>query len=530
MDQRSRETERRPRAPLLYPFALAIFPTLSLAVSNRGENIRPGDLVLPVAICLWVALVTWLIAGRITSSSHRRALITLAVIGWFGYYGILVRALAAFGPTSILAQNRFALPVSLALMLLACRTALRWNGNLVGFSRIMNRVAVLLLLFQPVRYLSASRPPDLVWEPSYALPEPLRRSAGSLPDIYYIVLDAYTGSQSLAANYDFDNSEFEAFLRSRGFFVPRDSHSNYVTTFLALASALNWQYLDLLPKSLGEGSRDRTIPYRMIADNRTTRFLKALGYRVVFFPTAYGATAHNAHADELVPAGDSGQPEVQTEFRSVWLATTALRPLLVWGCLVTKCASNPFPFHPESPELVLWKFAQLGGLPSSSPGPKFVFAHLLVPHEPYVLRADCSAKPLYWPEDGGWEEDDAMRAGYVEQVQCVNRQISLLVDRLLKDSRTPPVIILQADHGNGRFPFGRPPSLDEITPEQLADRISVFAAYHVPGTAAEFHDSITPVNALPAVLRAYFGAPIPPLPDRTYYSSWRAPYRFLQVR
>jgi hypothetical protein len=118
----------------------------------------------------------------------------------------------------------------------------------------------------------------------------------------------------------------------------------------------------------------------------------------------------------------------------------------------------------------------------------------------------------------------------VEQVECVNRQISLLVDRLLKDSRTPPIIILQADHGNGRFPFGRPPGPDEITPEQLADRISVFAAYHAPGAEAELHDSITPVNALSAVLRAYFGASILPLPDHTYYSSWRAPYRFVQVR
>jgi hypothetical protein len=390
-------------------------------------------------------------------------------------------------------------------------------------------MSLLLFLFLPITYLNASPRNAPIWEPSIPDVEALPFRPAQLPDIYYIVLDAYTGSKSRASIYGFDNSEFETSLRSRGFYVPQASRSNYVTTFLALASALNWQYLDWIPELLGEGSRDRSLPYAMIEDSRTTQFLKAIGYRVIFLPTAYGATAHNRHADELIPSGAAGQPEVHTEFQSVWLASTALRPIIQLGCSVFVCGSNSFPFRPEPPELVLWKFARLAELPRASPGPKFVLAHMLVPHEPYVFIADCSSKPLHWPAQINPAEDEGMRVAYVEQIRCVNRQVSNLIDRLLEDSPQPPIIILQADHGNGRFPFGRPPEINHITSEQLTERTDVFAAYYLPGSTMELYDSITPVNVLPAVLRTYFGVPIPRLEDRSYYSSWREPYRFRRI-
>ena len=193
------------------------------------------------------------------------------------------------------------------------------------------------------------------------------------------------------------------------------------------------------------------------------------------------------------------------------------------------CESSPFPFRPEPPELIRWKLTRLAELPTSSPGPKFVFAHLLVPHEPYVFRRDCSPKPLYWPSQVGPEEDRSMRLAYVEQVQCVNQQVLVLVQRLQKDSSRPPIIILQADHGNGRFPFGRPPALEDISDEQLEDRTTVFGAYYLPGIPSPFSEFVTPINVMPAVLRAYFGAQIPSLRDRTYYSSWERPYHFTEV-
>jgi hypothetical protein len=519
----------RARPTAVYPFALAVYPALSLAVSNRGENVRLSDVVLPVGISLWLALVVWFGARLLSKEQHRRGLITLLVVGWFLCYGLLTRMIATIAPGSWVGLDQYALPLSLVLLFLICRATLRTKGNLEVVTRYLNTVSLVLFVLLAITYLSASRKPSIAWEPGVPNAEPLSHPTSDLPDIYYIVLDAYTGGASLAKNYGFDNSEFESALRSRGFYVPRKSRSNYVSTFLALAAALNWEYLDWLPNRLGSNSRDRTLPYQMIEDSRTTRFLKTLGYHVVFFPTAYGATARNRYADQVIPDGAAGQPQVQAEFQSAWLASTVLKPLLQLGCVVSGCAANPLPFRPEPPELVLWKLERLAELPRSSPGPKFVFAHLLVPHEPYVFTASCAPKPLYWPADIDPAEDEGLRASYVEQVQCVNRRVLLLVDRLLRDSARPPVILLQADHGNGRFPYGRPPSLEDISAEQLVDRTEIFAAYYAPAALPGLYDSISPINVIPAVLRAYFRAPIAPLEDRTYYSSWHLPYRFTRI-
>ena len=128
----------------------------------------------------------------------------------------------------------------------------------------------------------------------------LADSSKPLPDIYYVVLDAYSGERSLRTEYGFDNRPFEDSLRALGFFVPRAARSNYATTFLALAAALNWEYLDALER-FPPDARDRTTAYRMIEDSRTARLLHNLGYRTVFFPTPYGATARNRVADQIVP-------------------------------------------------------------------------------------------------------------------------------------------------------------------------------------------------------------------------------------
>jgi hypothetical protein len=139
-------------------------------------------------------------------------------------------------------------------------------------------------------------------------------------------------------------------------------------------------------------------------------------------------------------------------------------------------------------------------------------------------------RTAFWPERDGGEMAAAVKKAYVEQVACVNRKLQDVVDSILAHAPRPPVILIQADHGHGRL--GRKlPDLAVSPAPQVAERISVFAAYHLPGVAKEeIGDSITPVNALRLVLRHYFGAELPPLPDLTYWSSNDRPYDYSWVR
>jgi hypothetical protein len=122
------------------------------------------------------------------------------------------------------------------------------------------------------------------------------------------------------------------------------------------------------------------------------------------------------------------------------------------------------------------------------PGKKFVYAHLYTTHQPYVFRPDGS---LLWPIN---ENNN----GYYYAVQYTARRILEVIDRILKDSKQPPVIIIQADHGIG---YG-------------LDRYKILNAYYLPGRVDPGpYDTITPVNTFRLILNQYAGEHYEFLPD-----------------
>ena len=91
------------------------------------------------------------------------------------------------------------------------------------------------------------------------------------------------------------------------------------------------------------------------------------------------------------------------------------------------------------------------------------------------------------------------------------------------------MILLQADHGHGRFGERRP--IEKLNAEQVRERMSVFAAYFLPGLpSTAVAESVTPVNALRLVLRAYFRADLPALVDASYWVRKDDPLEVTRIR
>jgi hypothetical protein len=102
---------------------------------------------------------------------------------------------------------------------------------------------------------------------------------------------------------------------------------------------------------------------------------------------------------------------------------------------------------------VLYSFEQLKTLYQMD-GPKFVFAHILSPHPPFVF--DQFGNPIdpeysYYIGDGDdyQYELDKYLASYPEQVLFINYKLEQVIDSILANSASPPVIIIQGDHGPG---------------------------------------------------------------------------------
>jgi len=131
-------------------------------------------------------------------------------------------------------------------------------------------------------------------------------------------------------------------------------------------------------------------------------------------------------------------------------------------------------------------------------GPKFVFAHILVPHDPFIFTPDGQFHWAEYPIEG-----------YVSNVEFIDSYIVPVVNEIIKQSSVPPVIIIMGDHG----PTGIP---GDDNPET---RMAILNALYVSDEAKkDIYESITPVNTFRVIFNNYFGTEYPLLDDRSYYS------------
>jgi hypothetical protein len=501
----------------LHPFLFGPYFVFTLAASNTAELKGWPDLVWPILISMVVCGLCWVAGFALTRDTQKAGILCLLWFVAFSLYGYVAESLRLPGTLALIGGER-GLGVLFALALFGPSLAVRrMVRRLEPVNRYLSLVGFFLLgytMIQVYTGLRGSRDPHAVLPPPTTPTD--RKPIGERPDIFLIILDKYTGSEVLGQHFGFDNSEFDEFLRSRGFIVPRSGQANYPLTALALASMLNLDYLQNLP-------RESNL-YDLVENNRLAAFLKLQGYRFAFFPTGLRITFQNRNADVQLPA----PKEVRGEFAVVWQNTTMLPELLRGACALLRCEAGRFILTAQSADLMDWKFERMKDLAGGNV-PTFVLAHLLLPHEPYLYHADCSHRDLYFPVGAGLPGDEKANRGYVDQIRCANRKLAGLVESILTRSRRPPIILLQADHGHGRI--GRLPPFEKLNSYQLRERMSVFAAYLVPGLPIDaIADSVTPVNAIRRVLRHYFGADLPPLEDASYWGLEDRPLDFVRVK
>jgi hypothetical protein len=163
-------------------------------------------------------------------------------------------------------------------------------------------------------------------------------------------------------------------------------------------------------------------------------------------------------------------------------------------------------------------------------GPKFIFAHIVAPHPPFVFNATGDAiDPNY-----GFTLLDTHKLigdtshyirGYVEQLTYVNKRTLFTIDGITRNSKTPPIIILQADHGPAiqHYYF----TIDELS---VFERYLILKVFYLPGgNPGDVPDDITPVNSIRLKFNQYFNANFELLPNHQYFPSGMILYQFQDV-
>lgn len=486
----------------LHPFLFAIYPILALLAFNISE-VDYSSGIRPLGLSILVAGLLVLIFYLFYRDWRRTAFISTILLILFFSYGhiyILLKGVEVSG--FYLFRHRTLVPIWIALTVLAIWWASRGSLNVTSATYTLNVVGLFLLILPIVQLVSF-----FVQSKASQASEEKNTSALSLkvstqpPDIYYIILDGYGRSDVLKKEYGYDNSDFLNSLEKLGFFIADCAQSNYAQTQLSLSSSLNFNYIDALSSRFVPGSDDRTGLDAFIHHGLVRQSLEKAGYKTVAFATGFLATELSDADYFLSPQRSLGE---LNEFESLLMETTFAR-LLQDG--------NRFGMQNSGSELyrerTLFALDKLDKL-SYIKGPKFVFVHLVIPHPPYVFGP--TGGPVE-PADVGTTRTQQGASHYRDQAIYVSSRMMEIVPKIIANSVTPPIIVIQGDHG-------------PTVASRPRSRMSNLNAYFLPGADQSLYPTITPVNTFRVIFNNYFGQNLQLLDDVSLYSDYEDPFNF----
>lgn len=490
----------------IHPVLLGAYFVLFLYAQNLGL-VRLSEVITPLGWAVAGAAVTMTVAALLFRDWRRGALVASALVVAFMGYGH-VAGLAGEHVSDVVLLGGWALFIAAAIGL-----ALFPRTPLSSLTTGLNVLTLVLLVFTlssivPYNMQAPARAADDDLAPTGLVPQRTTQR-----DIYYLVFDRYGSQAALEAAYGVTDNDLPDWLREQGFIVAEDSRANYSRTTLSMASVLNMEHLHSIAGRMGPDSTDLGPLYDWLQESVVGRFLREQGYRYIHIGSWFNPTREIRVADESMEA------DTTTEFEAVLYETTAL-PLIA-----EQLAGDDEEVIPPADQKHLdhARF-QLRALQRvlGDPGPKFVVAHVLLPHDPYVFDGEGR---YVTPDE---RADEPVVDQFRRQLEFTNRQIRAYVEQLMaRPESERPIIIIQADEGPyperyqaDQFGF----DWDQATPQELQAKFGIINAFYLPpepdqpADLPEPYPSITSVNTFRMLFGRYFGLDLPYRPDTSYTS------------
>lgn len=476
------------------PLALAIFPILTMLAANAKEvslDVALRPLLISVAFAILLLLALRLILRRWDKASLSASFLLILFFTYGQIYSILEQhPIGGFN----LGRHRYLIIIYAIILIVGLWGIVFKLKNPFQLYRLTNIICLALLVVPLIQLtvftVQTSMQRSQVASAATLLDPPLKPITQPLPDIYYIVLDMHTRSDALRDDLGFDNSIYLDELHQMGFYVADCSRSNYEFTQASIVAALDMDYLDNLGPYLKQlNSGDIWI---LLKQSRVRQLLENAGYKTVAFDTGY-EWSRLEDADVYLSLGsESYSMQNINPFEAMLIKSTALLILTDSQNQLLRSqfkeVNFPYSYHVNSQKFILEQLPQI----AKDLQPTFTFAHLLIPHVPFVFNPDGSivTDPLFYNGKLSWPGDDEhLRIGYTNEVEFIDRQMVEIFRTILAESKTPPIIVVNGDHGL-----------------QGDNRFEILNAYYLPDNGDKhLYPKITPVNSFRVVFDTYFG-------------------------
>lgn len=467
----------------IHPLAvILIFIINSYDLVKFNDSVSDIEILISIGFTLIFVLLSYALFKRLLKDKYKAAVLT-SILSVFCLFYVYISVLVysfQFVQTiigSIFYDHR---STTLILFFLCSFTLLavylrKSNANYVKFTWFLNVLSIIFLSMMITHSVKTGSSHITLSNNDYITK---KNDDNRPPDIYYIILDSYTGNNSLNKYWNFTNSEFADYLKKTGFYIANSS-SNYNLTPFSLSSSLNMSYLDF-DRNIRISKKHYKETFELVKSSKLVNFLASNGYKIINY-SFFDVFNQPKFFDDHFFLRD------RFFSRSIF---SNIYPI------VTGIKEQDEISHLQTDNLnILDKIKELK-LDNSKPS--FVYAHLLLPHFPYFFDHNGKKMSLQYADDAG------NQTKYLEQLRYTNKIISECIESILRNSKSLPVIIIQGDHGF-RYLKGR---------EQLAESFTILNAYYFPDkTYSTLYDSISPVNSFRVVLNKYFNTNLPLLKD-----------------
>ncbi|MBN2258133.1 MAG: hypothetical protein JW704_09965 [Anaerolineaceae bacterium] len=496
-----------------HPFLLTLFALLVLLAANYGR-LPLVQTLRPLLVCIMLAMLLLVLFRWLVKDGQRAGLLVSLTLLLFYSYGHVYGLLEGSQLLGVnIGRHRILLVIYALLFILGVALILRCKRSALPWTQWVNLCTLLLVILQlgqlglaayENRLLKMKVEKDVTVVDN----DPIIVNSNAninRPDIYFIILDTYTRQDAFQQVLGYDNSGFVEDLRARGFTIADCSMSNYNSTSASVLTSLEMIPLDELTPALGQGYQNLIYLDPYLENNRVSATLADLGYTSVVFESGYSPT-------ELVPADVylTSEPGLSAILRG---GLTRYESLIVQssaGILVYDFSDHlpsslryfldaTYVAHRER---ILFQLDAVGELQDIQ-SPKFVFAHILAPHTPFVFTSEGlpveRSTPFTLNDDPELIDREQYRQHFIGQTQYINTRVIDLVDRILAQPGDP-VIIIQGDHG---------------LPRSGIWVNAILNAIRLPGGEDMIYPSISPVNTFRLVFNKLFDAGLTFAEDRS---------------
>jgi hypothetical protein len=362
------------------------------------------------------------------------------------------------------------------------------EAQLQKLASYLNLLFLIFILIDvgKISYMEITRKPPLSYAKGNEINITNKVSQDSLPDIYLIVLDEHMSTQGMKDHFQFDNAALDSFLTDQGFYIASRSKSNYSQTVFSIASTLQMNYFHAL--TMVTFPDDNPLGIAAMKDNTFITMLEKNGYKIrnySLFDFTNHATKHFKFFEH-------------SAFHFYFTQSLISQINITYETLTPQRHAN------QLYELI----DEALSTANKETQPTFTYLHLVLPHHPFVFRADRSirsAKIYHSKKDPDYVKN------YLEQVAYTRKVIQDMVTLINKNNRKK-IVVLEGDHGLRLPQYNRGKWYDAYQ-KSGGPYKNLNAYYFYDKNYTQLYDSISPVNSLRVISNQYLGATCKLLPD-----------------